>query len=251
MDRFVHLSRMWNARVGTWQQHVTSDHTFADIRDEVRLRTAPSLHDTVVDLGCGAGFLSLPLASVVREVIAVDASQQMIGELIAQARKARLSNVRPIVADLAVFDLPRQSVDVVVSNYALHHLTDRQKTALLLRAHRWLRPGGRLVIADMMFGRGLDSRDRTILRQKVIALGKRGPAGWWRIVKNVVRLGLRIGSERPASPAFWLDAARLAGFADVSFHPVRSEAGLVVASVGEARVDQRKVGSPAFAERSS
>ena len=250
MDRFVHLSRMWNARVGSWQQHVTSDHTFADIRDEVRVRTEPSVHDTVVDLGCGAGFLSLPLAYVVAEVIAVDASPQMIEELIAQASKVRLSNVQPVVADLATFDLPRQSVDVVVSNYALHHLTDKQKTELLRRAYAWLRPGGRLVIADMMFGRGFDPRDRTILRKKVVALGKRGPAGWWRIVKNVVRLGLRIGSERPASPAFWLNAARSAGFADVAFYPVRSEAGLVVASRCAGGVSQRDVYSPAFAEPS-
>jgi SAM-dependent methyltransferase len=229
MDRFVHMSRLWNARVSTWQQHVASDHTFGEILDEVCQRTAPSLHDTVVDLGCGGGFLSIPLAHLVTEVIAVDASPQMIDELAAQAGRAGVSNVRPIVADLAVFDLPRQSVDVVVSNYALHHLTDRQKVALLFRAREWLRPGGRLVIADMMFGRGLAPRDRTILREKIIALGKRGPAGWWRIAKNMVRLGLRIGSERPASPAFWLNAARSAGFADVSFSPVRSEAGLIVA----------------------
>jgi SAM-dependent methyltransferase len=248
MDRFVHLSRMWNARVGTWQQHVNSDHAFTEIRDEVLVRAAPALRDTVVDLGCGAGFLSLAFASVAAEVIAVDASPQMIAELIAQAHKGRLSNVRPTIADLAAFDLPRESVDVVVSNYALHHLTDRQKTALLRRAYGWLRPGGRLVIADMMFGRGLGSRDRTILRQKVIALGRRGPAGWWRVVKNVVRLGLRIGSERPASPDFWLGAARSAGFADLTCRPFRSEAGLMVGSVGTDLVGQPEVRPPALAE---
>ena len=239
MDRFVQLSRMWNARVGSWHQHVTSDHTFAALREEVCEASAPARHDTVVDLGCGAGFLTLSMAELAGEVIAVDASPRMLEELIVQAGNSGRANVRPILADLAVFDLPSQSVDVVVSNYALHHLTDRQKALLLLRAREWLRPGGRLVIADMMFGRSLNARDRSILRDKVIAFGRRGPAGWWRIVKNVLRLGLRIGSERPASPDFWLNAARTAGFAEVSFHSVRSEAGVICGSAASQAAESR------------
>lgn len=52
----------------------------------------------------------------------------------------------------------------------LSRLPDADKRALTARAARWLCPGGRLVIADMMFGRGGSRRDRAILRQKVAAL---------------------------------------------------------------------------------
>jgi hypothetical protein len=38
-------------------------------------------------------------------------------------------------------------------------------------------PGGRLVIADMMFGPGGSRRGRTILRQKVAALAAQGLGG--------------------------------------------------------------------------
>ena len=112
------------------------------------------------------------------------------------------------VSDLRQFHLPPASVDLVVSSYALHHLQDPDKRALVARAARWLRPGGRLVIADMMFGRGGSRRDRDILRQKVIALAAKEPGGWWRIAKNLTRYGLGVGDEHPAAPEFWQAALR-------------------------------------------
>jgi hypothetical protein len=86
------------------------------------------------------------------------------------------------------------------------------------------------VIADMMFGRGGTPRDREILREKAAAFAAKGPAGWWRIAKNVGRLGLGVGHEHPAAPGFWEQALRDAGFADVHFEPVIAEAGIVYAT---------------------
>jgi SAM-dependent methyltransferase len=123
--------------------------------------------------------------------------------------------------------LPPSSADLIVSSYALHHLGDADKRALTARAAQWLRPGGRLVIADMMFGRGGSRRDRAILRQKVTALAAKGIGGWWRIAKNLTRYGLRVGPEHPATPEFWQQALHDAGLAEVCFQPVAAEAGLV------------------------
>lgn len=229
MARITGLARTWDARVDSWQHHVGADHTFAEIREAVCAAAAPGTLDTVVDLGAGAGFLTLPLAKLASRVIAVDSAPAMLQALSVAASRAELDNIERVTADLALFDLPPQSVDIIVSSYALHHLTDEQKMALLRRAYRWLRPGGKVIIADMMFGRGLDARDRSILRRKVAALVRRGPSGWWRIAKNVVRFGLRIGSERPATPAFWVSAAQSTGFSAVTFADIRMEAGLLTA----------------------
>ena len=87
--------------------------------------------------------------------------------------------------------------------------------------------GGRLVIADMMFGRGASQRDRHILHQKAVALAAKGPGGWWRIAKNLTRYGLGVGQEHPVTPEFWQAALRDAGFTDVVFQPVVAEAGIV------------------------
>jgi len=151
----------------------------------------------------------------------------MVSALAERAAKDGLANVSAQVGDLSDFQLPPASTDLVVSSYALHHLVDADKRALVARSAHWLRPGGRLVIGDMMFGRGASKRDRSILRQKVIALAAKGPGGWWRIAKNLTRYGLRVGQEHPATPEFWQAALRDAGFTDVAFHPVVAEAGIV------------------------
>ena len=165
------------------------------------------------------GSVALALAPLAGSVPAVDISPVMAESLAARAAQAGLGNVATGVADLRAFQLPAASVDLVVSSYTLHHLRDEDKRTLAAEAVRWLRPGGRIVVADMMFGRGATRRDRRILREKVTAFAVRGPAGWWRIAKNLTRYGFGVGHEHPATPQFWQLALREAGFTDVRFEP--------------------------------
>lgn len=221
------LVHTWDKRVTQWHSHVTSSPGFDKIRSQLIAACAPEQSDDCVDLGAGTGFLTTELAPLVRSVLAVDISPEMTRTLAGQARDAGLDNVRSEVADLNTLDLAPGSADLIVSSYALHHLTNDGKRALVGRAARWLRPGGRLVLADMMFGRGVTPRDREILRQKISVLAAKGPGGWWRIARNLARYGLSVGDEHPASPEFWQDALRDAGFISVAFDPVIAEAGIV------------------------
>ncbi len=189
--------------------------------------SGPRATDACVDLGAGTGFVTSALAPLVGSVLAVDISPAMADSLAERVSQAGLRNVSTEVADLRALRLPLASADLVVSSYALHHLRDADKRALTAEAARWLRPGGRIVIADMMFGRGASERDRRILRQKVAVLAAKGPAGWWRIAKNLGRFGLRVGQEHPATPQFWEGALREAGFTEVTFEPVVAEAGII------------------------
>jgi ubiquinone/menaquinone biosynthesis C-methylase UbiE len=221
------LAQIWDRRVADWHTHVTSASGFDKVRDRLLAIANPGTADACVDLGAGTGFVALALAPLVDSVLAVDISTVMAKSLAEHAAQARLENIRTEVADLRTFRMPAASTDLVVSSYALHHLRDEDKRALAAEAARWLRPGGRIVVADMMFGRGATRRDREILRDKVTALASRGPAGWWRIAKNLIRYGLGVGHEHPAAPQFWQLALRDAGFTDVRFEPVIAEAGIV------------------------
>jgi ubiquinone/menaquinone biosynthesis C-methylase UbiE len=223
----VSLARIWDRRVAGWHAHVTSAGGFDQVRDRLVAIADPGIADACVDLGAGTGFVALAIAPLVGSVLAVDISPGMAESLAERATRAGMENVRTEVADLRTFTMPAASADLVVSSYALHHLRDEDKRALVAGAARWLRPGGRIVVADMMFGRGTTRRDRKILRDKVTALASRGPAGWWRIAKNLTRYGLGVGHEHPATPQFWQLALRDAGFADVRFEPVVAEAGIV------------------------
>lgn len=221
------LVRTWDKRVAAWHSHVTSGPGFERILATLLSRCEPRSTDACVDLGAGTGFVTTAIAPEVDSVLAVDVSPAMAKTLAGHAARAGQPNVRTQVADLRELRLPEASVDLIVSSYALHHLRDADKRALAAETARWLRPGGRIVIADMMFGRGASPRDRRILRQKLRSLAARGPAGWWRIAKNLVRFGLGVGQEHPASPQFWQAALREAGFSDVTFEQVVAEAGIV------------------------
>lgn len=225
--RKLSLVKQWDMRVAQWHTHVTSTAGFERVLDRLINLASPQRKDSCLDLGAGTGFVTFALAPLVDSVLAVDISPAMAESLTRRASGDGLRNVRTEVADLRELQLADASFDLITTSYALHHLRDPDKRALVLKSARWLRPGGRIVIADMMFGRGASQRDRQILRQKVAAFAVKGPAGWWRIAKNLARYGLGVGHEHPATPQFWQAALREAGFTDVTFESIVGEAGIV------------------------
>ena len=216
--------RVWSRRVASWDQHGSAGLTKVTA---AVLETAQATEEMVaVDLGCGNGQISLPLARQGAQVLAVDISSAMVRHLLSRAQAEGLPNLEALAVPIEDFALPASSVDLVVSSYALHHLRDPDKARLVAAAAGWLRPGGRLVVADMMFGRGSSSQDRAIIRAKLAALASKGPGGWWRIAKNAVRYALRI-QERPVSMKAWTAMFAEAGLTEVTSATVVAEAGLV------------------------
>ncbi len=221
------LQSSWDARVDSWSEQVESSAAFARVRDVVLERADPQLTDRCVDLGAGSGFLTLALAARVDHVVAVDVAPLMLNRLASRATAAGLGNVQTKVGDMTRADFPSLSLNLVVSNYALHSVPHQDKLVLLRHAFQWLAPGGRIVIADMMLGHGGSGRDRSIAATKIRRLSARGPAGWWRAARNAAQLSLGVGENRPASPAWWVGALQQAGFTQVFQNDVVAEAGVV------------------------
>jgi ubiquinone/menaquinone biosynthesis C-methylase UbiE len=186
----------------------------------------PSTEASAVDLGCGSGQVTLALAKLCRTVIGVDVSAEMIALLLENAAREGISNIEGRAVPIERLKLLDNSVDLVVSNYALHHLRDRDKQVAVNEAFKWLRPGGKLVVGDMMFGRGGDARDRKIIGSKLALLVRKGPAGWWRIIKNGGRYLFRF-QERPVSMSAWAAMFDKAGLTDVEGLPVVNEAAVM------------------------
>jgi ArsR family transcriptional regulator len=100
----------------------------------------------VGDLGCGTGQIAAELALHVARVIAVDAS----GEMLAAARK-RLrdhENVELRRGEVESLPIDDDALDVALAVLVLHHLPD--PAAALQEAARVLKPGGRLLVVDML-----------------------------------------------------------------------------------------------------
>lgn len=216
--------RVWSRRVDSWDHHTPSG--LEKVSAAVLAAAIVRPGELVVDLGCGTGQLSLSLAERGARVLAIDVSSRMIARMQAKARDRCLPDVAGIAVPIESLSLPAQCADVVVSSYALHHLRDPDKTRVVSAAYDWLRPGGTLIIADMMFGRGGTKQDRAIIRSKVRALASKGIGGWWRIAKNACRYLVRV-QERPVSMAAWTQMFAQAGFDAITAVSVVAEAGLV------------------------
>jgi 2-polyprenyl-3-methyl-5-hydroxy-6-metoxy-1,4-benzoquinol methylase len=216
--------RVWSGRVTSWDQHSSAGLTAVTAAALDAANVGPGAQ--VVDLGCGTGQLSLPLAKQGAQVLAVDVSSAMIRRLQAESRQRGVVSLKAVALPVEELVLPAGSVDLVVSSYALHHLRDADKARLISAASGWLRPGGRLIIADMMLGRGGSRRDRAIIRSKIAALARKGAGGWWRIAKNAARYLLRV-QERPVSMDAWTAMLTRSGFTEVTATAIVAEAGLV------------------------
>lgn len=216
-----------------WDRHVVQAELvartdgFQALRDRILERAQIGAGEIVADIGAGTGLLTLPAAEAADRVWAVDISSQMCSYLATKALSAKLDNVEPVVASAVSLPLVSSSVDVVISNYCLHHLTHEQKRVTLAELHRVLRPGGRLVLGDMMFRVAFaDGRDRAVVEAKVRALLAKGPAGLWRLIRNGARF-LTGRWERPASGEWWQDALAEAGFTEVQLELAEHEGGIV------------------------
>lgn len=106
--------------------------------DEIMRRLEPG--SCVVDLGCGPGDPATRLLSERHNVVGIDISAVQLELARRYAPKAIL-----VQADLVDVTLAPESVDAVVSFYALGHLPAEEHAPLFQRLAGWLRPGGLLV----------------------------------------------------------------------------------------------------------
>jgi ArsR family transcriptional regulator len=101
---------------------------------------------TVGDLGCGTGQAAAALAPFVARVIAVDDSAEMLAA--ARRRLAPHPNAEPRRGSLEALPVPDGALDAALLVLVLHHVA--APGAVLAEVARALRPGGRLLLVDML-----------------------------------------------------------------------------------------------------
>lgn len=101
---------------------------------------------TVGDLGCGTGHVSEAIAPCVRRVIAVDESGPMLTA--ARKRLTPLENVELRAGRLEEIPIEEDALDAAVMFLVAHYIAD--PTAVFEQVARVLKPGGRLLVVDMM-----------------------------------------------------------------------------------------------------
>jgi ubiquinone/menaquinone biosynthesis C-methylase UbiE len=130
-------------------------HTYDQRRADWRFLLKTRSKGLVLDVGCGLGALSIPLARDNLGVVSVDATHERVKFVKIRCRQEGINNLQPVLASALSLPFPDNYYDVVVLNAVLEWLglSDEEKPPKeaqlhgLREARRVLRPGGEIYVA--------------------------------------------------------------------------------------------------------
>ncbi len=147
----------------------------------------------VADIGTGTGHLLIPLARIVKKVIGVDHSKEMLNLARQNAYNEGLNNVELRAGEIDDLPLKHNEVDAVIAGLVLHHAPEPQ-TAIEEMA-RVVKPGGTVVLIDLQQHQEEWMRDE--LADIWLGFNKEKLMGWF---ENVGLIPLRWIEGTPPSP---------------------------------------------------
>jgi arsenite methyltransferase len=121
--------------------------------------------ETVVDLGSGAGldvFLAADHVGPGGRAIGVDMTPEMVARARANRERLGLTQAEFRLGEIEHLPVADADADAVISNCVINLLPD--KGPAFAEAYRILRPGGRLVVSDIVSSEPLPDEDRTAER---------------------------------------------------------------------------------------
>ncbi len=160
--------------------------------------------ETVVDLGSGGGidcFLAARKVGADGKVIGIDMTPEMLDRAREAARGGSYGNVEFRLGEIENLPVADASVDVVISNCVINLSTEKRR--VFHEAWRILKPGGRVMISDIMLTESLPERLRAnavlfagcvsgaILRDEYLAM-----------MKSAGFVDVRIVSEKESAEMF-------------------------------------------------
>jgi len=115
----------------------------------------------IADIGCGTGTLACEAAKMGAVVDAIDIAPAMLALAEIQAHDSKVA-IKTQSAGLLSFAFEPETLDLIVSEFTLHHLPDFWKAVALSRMFRAVKPGGRLFLRDIVFVSAPDGTERGV-----------------------------------------------------------------------------------------
>ena len=118
-------SKDWNKRAPNFGKSAKKDDYHIKLLEKMDI----SKEDTILDLGCGEGSITIPLAKLAGSVTGVDSAYKMLEILNEKAQKEEIDNIRTIEKDLTkitVDDVGKH--DIVVASRSLNGVLNIKET---------------------------------------------------------------------------------------------------------------------------
>jgi arsenite methyltransferase len=167
--------------------------------------------EVVLDLGSGGGidvFIAAKKVGLEGRAIGVDMTDEMLDLARRNAEEVGIENVEFRKGDIEDLPVEDESVDVIISNCVINLAPDKDK--VFGEAFRVLRPGGRMLVSDIVTKGGLPEEVRN------------DPDAWAACISGALEEDIYIGKIRDA------------GFENVSVVSKRGHAGLAFSAEVEA-----------------
>lgn len=103
----------------------------------------------ILELCCGNGLLTLPVAQKADRVVAVDISSALIETLKIQMRNEHIQNIVPICGDALQVDFEQNQFTHVFMYFALQHFSEREALLIFEKAYDCLDDGGQFFLGDI------------------------------------------------------------------------------------------------------
>lgn len=159
--------------------------------------------DGVLDLGSGAGIDCFLAARIVGEeghVIGVDMTPEMVDRARATARSQGVANVEFRLGEIENLPVGDATVDVVISNCVINLSPDKPR--VFREAYRVLRPGGRMVVSDLVLVGELPDGIRASVEAYVACVaGAAKKDEYLAMIRAAGFGGIRVLKEVPADAA--------------------------------------------------
>jgi arsenite methyltransferase len=156
--------------------------------------------ETVLDLGAGAGidcFLAAKAVGETGRVIGVDMTAEMLDRARENARKHHFDNVDFRLGEIENLPVGDAAVDVVISNCVINLSPD--KARVFAEAYRALKPGGRMMISDIVLLKDLPAHLRESLNAYVECIaGASRKEEYLAMIRDAGFSRIEVISERPA-----------------------------------------------------
>jgi len=146
MDHLKRVKEEFTRQADTFDKYAAK----ADESVEARFRDAvgEAGAGAILDVACGPGVVTAALAGRAKAVTAFDATPAMLEKARKRCAAAGFVNVRFEQGDAEAMPFDEGAFDAVVTRLAMHHFADPQR--VIAEMFRVLRPGGTLVIADVI-----------------------------------------------------------------------------------------------------